>query len=275
MSNKGLTPKQTAFVLAYLETGNASEAYRRAYDVRRMLASTVGNNASVLLKHAAIKQRIQELQEQSANAAVLDRAGVLALITEIATADASKLTEVQVRCCRHCWGVGHRKQWKNPMEWSFALAEAQDREAAQMAAWEKDAAIGSKRPRPDPIPLPEDTGGYGFDVTASPNPECPVCLGEGHEVVKVKDTRKLKGAAKRLFAGAKRTKDGIEVFMRDQKHALDLLARAHGIVKPDGPNVNVGVNASAPGGTVQTVVIAADPLDAARQYQELMRGTSS
>jgi phage terminase small subunit len=272
MSNKGLTPKQDAFVLAYLETGNASEAYRRAYDVRRMLPATINNNASVLLRHNAIAERIQAHRDATENSATLDRAGVLALITEIATADASKLTEVQVRCCRHCWGVGHRKQWKNPMEWSFALAEAQDRDAAQMAAWEKDVAIGSKRPRPDPVPLPEDTGGYGFDVTASPNPECPVCLGEGHEVVKVKDTRKLKGAAKRLFAGAKRTKEGIEVFMRDQKHALDLLARAHGIVKNDGPNVNVGVNASAPGGTVQTVVIAADPLDAARQYQELMKG---
>lgn len=272
MSNKGLTPKQDAFVLAYLETGNASEAYRRAYDVRRMLPATINNTACLLLKQPKIAERVQEHRERTANVAAMDRAGVLALITEIATADASKLTEVQVRCCRHCWGVGHMKQWKNQMEFAFALAEAQDRDAAQLAAWQKDVAIGSKRPQPDPIPLPVDVGGYGFDVTASPNPECPVCLGEGHEIVKVNDTRKLKGAAKRLFAGAKRTKDGIEVFMRDQKHALDLLARAHGIVKPDGPNVNVGVNASAPGGTVQTVVIAADPLDAARQYQELMRG---
>ena len=29
-----LTPKQEAFALAYVETGNAAEAYRRAYDVR-------------------------------------------------------------------------------------------------------------------------------------------------------------------------------------------------------------------------------------------------
>ena len=28
-----LTPKQDAFACAYVETGNASEAYRRAYDV--------------------------------------------------------------------------------------------------------------------------------------------------------------------------------------------------------------------------------------------------
>ena len=31
-----LTPKQEAFVLAYIETGNASEAYRRAYNAENM-----------------------------------------------------------------------------------------------------------------------------------------------------------------------------------------------------------------------------------------------
>lgn len=272
MSDKKLTPKQDAFVLAYLETGNASEAYRRAYNVERMLPTTINNRAYETIRNGAIAARIAELQSQVSNAAVMDRAGVLNLITEIATADASQLTEVQVRCCRHCWGVGHLKQWKNPMEFGFTLAEATDREAAQLSAWQKDVAMGSKRPQPDAVPIPSDAGGYGFDVTASPNPECPVCLGEGHEIVKVKDTRKLKGAARRLFAGAKRTKDGIEVFTRDQKHALDLLARAHGIVKNETTAVNVGVNASAPGGTVQAVVIAGDPLDAARQYQELMKG---
>lgn len=268
MSNKKLTPKKDAFVLAYLELGNASEAYRRVFNVVAWKPATVHNSAYKMLRDPAISARVAELQEQAANAAVMDRAGVLSLITEIATADASQLTEVQVRCCRNCWGVGHLKQWKNPMEFGFALADVTDRNAAQLSAWEKDAAIGSKRPRPDDIPFPSDAGGYGFDVTASPNPECPVCLGEGHEVVKVKDTRKLKGAARRLFAGAKRTKEGIEVFMRDQKHALDLLAKAHKIVGDGTPTVNVGVN--APG--AQTVAIAVDPLEAARQYQELMRG---
>lgn len=273
MSNNKLTPKQDAFVLAYLETGNASEAYRRAYDVRRMLPTTINNTACLLLKQPNIAERVREHRERTTNAAVMDRAGVLALITEIATADASQLTEVQVRCCRHCWGVGHMKQWKNEMEYAFALAEVQDREAAQERAWQADVNLGSKRPRPETIPLPNNAGGYGFDVTASPNPECPVCLGEGHEIVKVKDTRKLKGAARRLFAGAKRTKDGIEVFTRDQKHALDLLAKAHKIVGDGTPaaGAQVNINAQA-GGTVQAVVFSGDPLEAARQYQDMMKG---
>ncbi|MGU9998175.1 terminase small subunit, partial [Bordetella avium] len=36
-----LTPKQEAFALAYVETGNASEAYRRAYSAERMKPETV------------------------------------------------------------------------------------------------------------------------------------------------------------------------------------------------------------------------------------------
>lgn len=261
-------------MLAYIETGNKSEAYRRAYNVGTMLPTTINNKASALTREAHIADRIQELKDQTSNAAVMDRAGVLNLITEIATADASQLSEVQVRCCRHCWGVGHRKQWKNEIEFGFACAEVIDRNAEAQDRWQRDVAIGSKAPQPEPTPLPTDAGGYGFDVTAGPNPECPVCLGDGHEVVRVKDTRKLKGAAKRLFAGAKMGKNGIEVFSRNQQHALDLLAKAHGIVKdqPAGPVVNVGVNAQ---GAENVTVVAVDPLEASRQYQELMRGSNS
>lgn len=38
---KALTPKQARFCQAYLETGNASEAYRQAYDASRMKAASV------------------------------------------------------------------------------------------------------------------------------------------------------------------------------------------------------------------------------------------
>lgn len=36
-----LTPKQETFCLAYIETGNASEAYRQAYDAENMKPDTV------------------------------------------------------------------------------------------------------------------------------------------------------------------------------------------------------------------------------------------
>ena len=260
-------------MLAYLETGNASEAYRRAYDTRRMLPATVSNNAYKLLRETAISQRVAEARASTVGASTIDRAGVLALITEIATADASALAEVQVRCCRHCWGVGYEKQWKNAAEFGFALAEACDRQSRAEREHARSVELGLKIPAPEPAPLPSDVGGYGFDVYASPNPECPRCLGEGHVMPVIKDTRKLKGAAKRLYAGFKQTKDGIEIKTRSQDHALGLLAKEYGIAKDavsPGAVVNVGVN--APGAEKVVTVVASDPLEASRQYQELMKG---
>jgi len=270
MSDKKLTPKQLTFVTAYLETGNASEAYRRAYDVSRMLSTTVGRNAHGMLRNSKIAAEITLRQEQASNAAVLDRAGVINLITEIATADASQLSEIQIRNCRHCWGNGHHFQWMTETEYGFACAEVMDRNVAAQAAWRADVELGSKRPQPTEEPMPSDKGGYGFNVSASPNPECPKCLGDGIEHIRLKDTRKLKGAAKRLFAGVKRTKDGVEIKTRDQAHALTLLAKVHKIdVADTPPQPGVNIN-NAPGG--QVVIMPADPLQAARTYQELMKG---
>ena len=270
MSERKLTPKQHTFVLAYLETGNATEAYRRAYDVSRMKETTIWSNASTLLRNSLVAERLTHLKEQTEQAVVLDRAGVLRIITELATADASQLSEVQVRCCRQCWGVGHRHQWKNEIEYGFALAEAMDRNAATIRAWERDVDLGSKRPRPDDETIPSNEGGYGFDVFAGPNPECPACLGEGRTTTVFKDTRKLRGTAKRLFAGVKQTKDGLEIKTRDQDAALKLLANEFSIGK-ESPQVQVGVAVNAQGAENVTV-IAADPMEAARQYQELMKG---
>ena len=61
MSN--LTPKQENFCLAYLETGNASEAYRRAYDAGRMNTDSISRKAKELLKNGKITARLSELRE--------------------------------------------------------------------------------------------------------------------------------------------------------------------------------------------------------------------
>jgi phage terminase small subunit len=66
-----LTQKQEAFCLAYIETGNAAEAYRRAYDVRAAtLHSSIYVNASKLMADAKIKQRVRELQAEAAETAL-------------------------------------------------------------------------------------------------------------------------------------------------------------------------------------------------------------
>jgi phage terminase small subunit len=58
----GLTAKQEGFCLAYLETGNASEAYRRAYDAENMKPETVNKRASELLDNGVIAGRLAELR---------------------------------------------------------------------------------------------------------------------------------------------------------------------------------------------------------------------
>ena len=58
-----LTPKQENFCLAYLETGNASEAYRRAYQPMRMTDKSVNEKGSQMLAMVKIQSRLGELRE--------------------------------------------------------------------------------------------------------------------------------------------------------------------------------------------------------------------
>lgn len=58
-----LTPKQENFCLAYLETGNASEAYRRAYDASKMSEQVLYNEAAKLLNNRKISVRLEELRK--------------------------------------------------------------------------------------------------------------------------------------------------------------------------------------------------------------------
>ncbi len=55
-----LTAKQEAFYRAYLETGNATEAYRRSYDVSGMKPETINRCAHDLFNHPKISARLAE-----------------------------------------------------------------------------------------------------------------------------------------------------------------------------------------------------------------------
>lgn len=63
MSNT-LTPKQKHFCLAYIETGNASEAYRLAYSAENMKPETINVKASELLANGKIAVRVKEIQAE-------------------------------------------------------------------------------------------------------------------------------------------------------------------------------------------------------------------
>ena len=61
---KKLTPKQESFCLAYIETGNASEAYRQAYDAENMKPETINRKAKVELDKGKIRARLEALQAE-------------------------------------------------------------------------------------------------------------------------------------------------------------------------------------------------------------------
>lgn len=64
-----LTQKQEAFCLAYIETGNASEAYRRAYSAGKMKPETVSRNAKALLDSSKIATRLEAVRQPAVEAA--------------------------------------------------------------------------------------------------------------------------------------------------------------------------------------------------------------
>jgi phage terminase small subunit len=61
-----LTAKQEAFCLAYIETGNASEAYRKSYDAENMKSETIHKRASELLDNGEVAGRVEELRKEAA-----------------------------------------------------------------------------------------------------------------------------------------------------------------------------------------------------------------
>lgn len=61
---KNLRPKQENFCNYYVESGNASDAYRRAYGCEKMKPKTVNRKAVELLSNGKITARVNELQAE-------------------------------------------------------------------------------------------------------------------------------------------------------------------------------------------------------------------
>ena len=61
---KKLTVKQEKFCMAFVETGDYSEAYRRSYDAKNMSLPTINKRSSELNKNGYISGRIEELMAE-------------------------------------------------------------------------------------------------------------------------------------------------------------------------------------------------------------------
>jgi len=64
-----LTAKQDAFALKYVECGDASEAYRHAYDAESMKPSTIHSKACLTLKVGKVGARVAELEAKKTDIA--------------------------------------------------------------------------------------------------------------------------------------------------------------------------------------------------------------
>jgi phage terminase small subunit len=64
---KKLTLKQEKFCQEYITTGNASEAYRRSYNISNMKPESIHRKATELMANVNVAARIAELKEELGN----------------------------------------------------------------------------------------------------------------------------------------------------------------------------------------------------------------
>ena len=86
-----LTAKQEAFCRYYIDTGNASEAYRMAYDTSKMKAETIWSNASRLLANSKVTARLSEIQRELAERSKVDRQRVERVLMDIVCVDPAEM----------------------------------------------------------------------------------------------------------------------------------------------------------------------------------------
>ena len=81
---KGLTIKQENFCNYYIESGNASEAYRRAYSCENMKDETVNRKAIELMNNGMVAARVKVLQEEQKEKSDITKERILQELSGIA-----------------------------------------------------------------------------------------------------------------------------------------------------------------------------------------------
>ncbi|HBS65179.1 TPA: terminase small subunit [Acinetobacter nosocomialis] len=184
-----LRGKQQRFVDEYLIDRNATQAAIRA----GYSAKTAGSIGDENLKKPEIKKAIEAGEAELAERNKITQDKVLNLLWDMATADPNELIKYVRVNCRYCWGEDHYYQWTKG-EYHNACYNAR----------------ANQKPKPD------CDGGFGFDKTKVPNPDCPECRGEGVGYTHVSDTTRVSSKAKLLYAGIKENQYGVEIKMNDQ-----------------------------------------------------------
>ena len=79
------------FCLEFIQTGNASQAYRRAYAASRMAAKTVHECASRVLADRKVSARVAELRAEAAERAKISATEVIASLERDIRFDPARL----------------------------------------------------------------------------------------------------------------------------------------------------------------------------------------
>lgn len=239
------------FVEEYCKDRNGTQAAIRAgYSSNE---DTAGVTAARLLSDARVQALIAEQMAKVSQEAVVEAADVLREWVALATADPSKIMHVRRVNCRYCHGVEHLYQW-NAREYAEAC----------------DAALRPAKRGEEPAPLPDCGGGFGWRHNAEPHPHCPECNGEGHEDIFFADTESLTGPERKLIAGVKRTKDGLEIKMRDQDGALLNIAKYLGLLVEKRELTGKDGRPLVP--TVPPADLPSDPAQLGALYSQIVGG---
>ncbi|CNB66807.1 Terminase small subunit [Yersinia frederiksenii] len=220
-SRYGLNDMQAKFVSEYLIDLDKTAAYKRAgYKCEGLTGAAAARR---LYRHVSVNKAIRDSMEAREKRTHITQDAVLNWWWDIATANANEISEFRRLCCRHCWGIENKYQWINEQEYQEESEKRTD----------------------NGKPAPLDDGGYGFDSTLDPNPDCPRCNGEGQGRAHFHDSRDLSVSALRLYAGVKQGKFGLEVITRNQDDALKMVGQHLGMLKnkteisgPDGGAIN-------------------------------------
>jgi hypothetical protein len=209
-----LSPKQLHFAALYVERGNATAAYREAFDVAPDAAPiTVRRKAYEVAHTPKVAAHIRALQAAAADALEINVRDRMADLWAICTADAGEITQVVNECCRGCYAEGGR-----PWQW---VDEAELQRAVERTV--------ASRLGPKPLPMPDPLSGFGFDPQRPANEECVHCSGRGVTRVHITPTDQLSPAARRLFKAARQKADGsIEIELESRQAASEQLAKLAG-----------------------------------------------
>jgi phage terminase small subunit len=195
---------------------DATAAYARAFGCGPNTAAT---NGSKIMKRPAVKEEIDRRLAERREAAKIKAEDMLLDLLRVVTADSRDLCEYYRGACRYCHGDMHRYQ-RTQAEYERELQAYKTVDANQRG--------GPK----DPLCLSFDPkGGIGYNPKRDPHPDCPECYGDGIGYEVFKDTRTLPPAAARLYAGIKKTREGLEFKVRNQDKNLEYALRHLGLLE--------------------------------------------